>query len=436
MAVAVAKQFSDWVSQTQDAEQRKAEEMKAFSVQIEKLDKDFRDVSNDLQRERVAARQTQEDSKSLMRQLEELQEAIERSSFVLVLIDADADGYIFKEAYYKDKDGGRNAALDLEAAVREHLKSSHPELSSIPIMIKAFANADGLAHLLVKAKLTKSSGSLIGFATGFSQAFDASDFVLVGSGKDRADEKIKGTFQQFITNPTCRHIIFGACHDNGYVRLLERHQNTAVADRVTLLPAFETGKEFSGLGFRSMRRLETIFRGEPVLTRYSPPPAHRALNAEVVEGEGSLSQGSLWVTPYPTLPRSVVSRKPEDLPANSVYINAANQRLDSKLPSTSAEAERSWEHKVGPAQMKYCRKYHLQENTCSGYCPYSHGPLTPGEVLVYRHKVRQEVCHNGPDCRDASCFYGHHCSCTRVSCKFSAAMHRIDVSSVSVLRCA
>ncbi|GES66273.1 rna exonuclease 3 [Aspergillus terreus] len=126
MAVAVAEQFSDWVSQTQ----KRVEEMKAFSDQIMKLDKEFRDVSNDLDRERVAARQTQEESKSLMRRLEELQEAVERSSFVLVLIDADADGYIFKDAYYNDVEGGRNAALDLEAAVREHLQRSHPELSS------------------------------------------------------------------------------------------------------------------------------------------------------------------------------------------------------------------------------------------------------------------------------------------------------------------
>ncbi|KAL3430977.1 hypothetical protein BDV09DRAFT_177380 [Aspergillus tetrazonus] len=436
MVVDVAEQFSDWVSQTQDAEQKKVEKMKAFSEQFTKLDKEFRDVSNDLERERVAARQTQEESKLLMRQLEELQEAVKRSSFVLVLIDADADGYIFKEAYYKDIDGGRNAALDLEAAVEEHLKSSHPELSNMPIMIKAFANADGLAQLLVKAKLIKSPGSLTSFAKGFSQARDASDFVLVGSGKDRADEKIKGTFQQFITNPTCRHVIFGACHDNGYVRLLERHQNTAAADQVTLLRPFETGREFAGLkGFRSVR-LETIFRSEPVFIRNSPPPAHRTLIAEEVQGVGSPPRGTPWVTPTPISPRNVVPRKTEDLPANSVYINAANQRLDSELPPMSAEAIRSWEHKVNTAKMRYCRKHHLQAGRCTGACDYSHGPLTPGEVLVYRHRVRQEVCNAGPRCRDANCFYGHHCSCARPSCKFPAAMHDVDVSSVSVFQCA
>lgn len=183
-------------------------------------------------------------------------------------------------------------------------------------------------------------------------------------------------------------------------------------------------------------RLETIFRSEPVVTRNSPPPAHRTLSAEEVKGGGSPPRGNPWVTPRPTLPRSVVSRKPEDLPPNSVYINAANQRLDSELPSASAEAVRSWEHKVKIAKMRYCRKYHLQENRCTGGCCYSHGPLTPGEVLVYRHKVRQEVCNDGPQCRDASCFYGHHCSCARPSCKFPATMHHVDLSSVSVFQCA
>lgn len=62
----------------------------------------------------------------------------------------------------------------------------------MPIMIKVFAKVDGLAQVLVKIKVIKSPGSLTNFAKGFSQACDGSDFVLVGSGKDRADEKIKG----------------------------------------------------------------------------------------------------------------------------------------------------------------------------------------------------------------------------------------------------
>ena len=53
-----------------------------FSDQLTKLDKEFRDVSNDLQRERVAARQTQEEAKSLRHQLKESQEAIVRLTLI------------------------------------------------------------------------------------------------------------------------------------------------------------------------------------------------------------------------------------------------------------------------------------------------------------------------------------------------------------------
>lgn len=53
-----------------------------FSEQLTKLDKEFRDASKDLQRERVAARQTQDEAKSLTHQLEELKEAIVRLTLV------------------------------------------------------------------------------------------------------------------------------------------------------------------------------------------------------------------------------------------------------------------------------------------------------------------------------------------------------------------
>jgi hypothetical protein len=129
----------------------------------------------------------------------------------LVLIDADADGYIvshsgekwyrqqsnewqFKDEYYSDVEGGRKAALDLRDSVQKYLKQLRPtgELSRLPIIIKAFANSEGLSQLLMRTKIIEPPFSLGDFAKGFSQAFDTSDFILVGSGKDRADGKIKG----------------------------------------------------------------------------------------------------------------------------------------------------------------------------------------------------------------------------------------------------
>lgn len=69
-------------------------------------------------------------------------------------------------------------------------------------MIKAFASADGLSQLLVRHKVISSPIALWEFAKGFSQSSQLFDFVLVGTGKDRADKKIEGTMirhMQFST---------------------------------------------------------------------------------------------------------------------------------------------------------------------------------------------------------------------------------------------
>jgi hypothetical protein len=122
-----------------------------------------------------------------------------------VLIDADADAYMvrylqlfsfacnfnylkFKDEYYSDSDGGQKAAWDLQAGVRGYLTTAKPHLVNLPITVKAFVNGDGMSKFLSSKQ---PSGSLWDFGKGFSQAHAESDFIFVGSGKDRADKKIK-----------------------------------------------------------------------------------------------------------------------------------------------------------------------------------------------------------------------------------------------------
>lgn len=49
-----------------------------------------------------------------------------------------------------------------------------------------------MSSYLSKVGLAQSSTDMWSFAKAFSQAHAGSDFVFVGSGKDRADKKIKG----------------------------------------------------------------------------------------------------------------------------------------------------------------------------------------------------------------------------------------------------
>lgn len=76
--------------------------------------------------------------------------------------------------------------------MKGYIGKTRPELARLPVVIRAFANIDGMSSYLSKVGLAESSASMWSFAKAFSQAHAGSDFVFVGSGKDRADKKIKG----------------------------------------------------------------------------------------------------------------------------------------------------------------------------------------------------------------------------------------------------
>lgn len=98
----------------------------------------------------------------------------------------------FQDSYYLDPNGGQKAAQDLQTQVKEYLSKSRPDLARLPITIRAFANIDGMSGHFSRLGLVQSPVGLWSFAKSFSQACAGSDIVFVGSGKDRADKKIKG----------------------------------------------------------------------------------------------------------------------------------------------------------------------------------------------------------------------------------------------------
>lgn len=229
-------------------------------------------------------------------------------------------------------------------------------------------------------------------------------------------------FKHFAKNPTCRHIIMGACHDNGYVRLLEDYvDDKEVFDRVTLLHSFQVGREVKELKLKSMT-MNSVFRDRPVkVDDVSRPLAEQPAGRMA---SNALSSGVTWA--------AAAGRNTEndtqDTP-NAVYVNNEGQRVDKKLPEPAKRDLEDWLHKTRRVNMRFCRMYQLR-GSCSGGCTYSHGPLTSGEKLAYKRQLRLDVCHTGLQCHDVLCFYGHNCSCTKANCKFSWEMHKLDRHTV------
>lgn len=124
--------------------------------------------------------------------------AQDRDPFVLVLLDG--DGMIFDDTLLQQGEiGGKEAANKLWVAVRDHVAENLPHLSSPKIMTRIYANVRGLGEACQKSG-TIDRASLIGdFMRGFNGSKLLFDFVDVGCGKDKADDKLSGKFPNHLT---------------------------------------------------------------------------------------------------------------------------------------------------------------------------------------------------------------------------------------------
>ena len=115
-----------------------------------------------------------------------------RDPFVLVLIDG--DGMIFEDDLLrKGEIGGKEAAAGLWNGIKDHVHNRLPDIpSDCRIMARIYANMKGLSEVCWRAALVEKAGLVEEFYRGFTGSKILFDFVDVGPGKDRADEKING----------------------------------------------------------------------------------------------------------------------------------------------------------------------------------------------------------------------------------------------------
>ncbi|CAK4030169.1 Hypothetical predicted protein [Lecanosticta acicola] len=189
---------------------------------------------------------------------------VKQAPFVLVLVDG--DGMIFQNYLLRlGEYGGRQAADILKKRVSSWSRTANiPEASQIAVRI--YANSKGLAQTCTKAGIVNSPEVVEDFFRGFTQGGDLFNFIDVGSGKDRADTKMKADFELHIWNVHCQHILFGCSHDNGFARLLEKYALDAfVAPRMTLLEGVPFEKELVALDTYKTTKFEGVFREAKVV---------------------------------------------------------------------------------------------------------------------------------------------------------------------------
>ncbi|KAF2400273.1 hypothetical protein EJ06DRAFT_423981 [Trichodelitschia bisporula] len=401
-----------------------------------------------------------------------LNHSLESNCFVQVLIDG--DGAYFHDALVQaGTDGGSDAAHKLLTEITEHVQSLYPtyDVGQWSIAVQIYANLGGLAGKLVSMNIINSPSELHSFARSFNSSQFHFSIVDVGVGKERADNKIREMFRLFLGNKQCKHIIFGGCHDNGYLPTLQPYRHDeATRSRISLLETLRAEEGFKDLNF-NMARFPSVFRSEPLSNgaapRSPPQPAYRTVSAPANRVNGNVNGGPNGKTEAPVLsraanvattfnatalpqrsttPSSTTAESSPALPAATpahtqpdttwavvgkagattktisiapapkppvakvkvIYYNERWQRLDPVLRSATQNGITVLNARI-TAKGKVCNEHFLR-GMCEGTCGYSHdGKLSEEELLALRHRARTRSCPQRSSCQRFDCYWGHQC---------------------------
>ncbi|EWY80022.1 hypothetical protein FOYG_16820 [Fusarium oxysporum NRRL 32931] len=330
-----------------------------------------------------------------------------RRPFVVALIDADADGYVFHDNFITSgAKGGKEAADALLAALQQYVREVTGEPSRMDILVRAFANVSGLGAALERDGRLRDAGQLRAFASGFSSRQAFFDFVDVGPGKERADLKVREGIEFFLDSFQCKHLVLACGHDSGYEPVLGQFVgDKQVAERITLLEGSPFPAAIRDLGLKTTQfssifnkvRQPPVLGGRGVTSTMGGPLAHRDNVGRLMAVSGKPLTG--YHNPQVQSDR-----------LGPVLTDQGGRRFDRLLQVNPVVVERI---KKG----SLCYFLFLRGNCVSPKCGrnHVHRSLTDEEFDALWWLARQGRCHQnrkadrdpGNDCSDARCVYGH-----------------------------
>ncbi|KAH0525503.1 hypothetical protein TsFJ059_007866 [Trichoderma semiorbis] len=374
---------------------------------LEKLDRTETQLTKtqlDLESETETRRRLQKEAQ----ENKEWKKRQERRPFMVALIDADADGYVFRDSFLtRGEKGGEDAADALFAALQHYKRGLTGLPDNMDILVRAFANVSGLGQALVRDRRLQDIDQLRAFATGFSNRQVFFDFVDVGTGKERADYKIRESVKFFVESPQCKHLVVACGHDTGYAPFLgQLIGDREVAERITLLEGSPFPAVIKNLDLKKTR-FTSIFN-EVVQPVVPSGPAGSAWSNVATANRPTNSEpgpSSVPVTPF----HGYHNPKAQSDRLGPVLKDNKGRRVDRKLRVNDAIVERLKKGSLcfyfflrGECLLPSCRSNHV------------HRELSNEEFDALWWLARQNGCfknakadRTGSCCSDARCIYGH-----------------------------
>ncbi|KAF9645684.1 hypothetical protein BDM02DRAFT_3101039, partial [Thelephora ganbajun] len=155
-----------------------------------------------------------------------------REKRVVVLIDG--DGAIFLPSLIADgKRGGHEAASRLTENIKAHLDPQQFQLH-----VYVFYNRRGLIATLKRSGYGEAATTFDDFVVGFNQAAERFAMIDAGELKEGSDHKMRAYLDDNIYSAQTLKVLFGGCHDNGYVSALNSFITSGHKEKLILLPGY------------------------------------------------------------------------------------------------------------------------------------------------------------------------------------------------------
>lgn len=217
----------------------------------------------------------------------------------------------------------------------------------------------------------------------------------------------------------CNKIFFAGCHDNSYIRDLQKHPDEH--RKVVLLETTPADSAFQDLQLPILR-FETVFRSEslvPKLRAFSvstrllqhPTPQHTRMKPPSASGRGRVcptaatnnwNTGTIYPLSYQGGMKIAKRKRSTAL--------TRRFRLDPPRGLMPTQALESFDIKKIGATNKFCNDHYLKQVCGDDNCIMEHGvKLNTLDLKILRYKARGLQCPSGADCEDLKCYKSHHC---------------------------
>ncbi|KAF2737255.1 hypothetical protein EJ04DRAFT_488222 [Polyplosphaeria fusca] len=296
--IPVPTTYRERLAQFKILEEKRFELIEELLAKLETCESQLAQTRLDLESEQNVRRTLQAEVVEAKEKETALAQKQARRPFALVLIDADAEGFMFQDKYITRRaQGGESLADELLIRMREYLRPLFEDADSIDIIVRAYANLEGMANYLVRQDKVRNLGQLRAFSTGFCGRISSFDWIDVGVGKEGgAGRKVRENLAFYSSNSHLRHVVIACSPADLPSSLL----STLPLDKITLIESAPLPASLTSLPLKTAK-FGTLFTAPP------PPKSPRT------RGRGpqlQLSQkddpngGSTWLVINPERSKS------------------------------------------------------------------------------------------------------------------------------------